>query len=107
MPTYQPKVSTKHKDYPCRKCGKKETEVGSSNMFITGIDENNAAITKQAVMRPICRDCYCLQDPEHYVCKPKNPAAVALGSIKSEKKAEASRLNGKKGGRPRKEPTFD
>lgn len=31
--------------------------------------------------------------------KPKNPAAVALGSIKSEKKAEASRINGKKGGR--------
>ena len=31
----------------------------------------------------------------------KNPAAVALGSIKSKKKAKASRLNGKKGGRPR------
>lgn len=31
----------------------------------------------------------------------KNPAAVALGSIKSEKKAEASRQNGKKGGRPK------
>lgn len=32
----------------------------------------------------------------------KNPAAVALGSIKSEKKAKASRENGKKGGRPKK-----
>lgn len=32
----------------------------------------------------------------------KNPAAVALGSIKSKKKAKASRENGKKGGRPRK-----
>lgn len=32
----------------------------------------------------------------------KNPAAVALGSIKSEKKAKSSRLNGKKGGRPKK-----
>ncbi len=31
----------------------------------------------------------------------KNPAAVSLGSIKTEKKAEASRLNGKKGGRPK------
>jgi hypothetical protein len=33
--------------------------------------------------------------------KHKNPAAVALGSIKTEKKAEAARKNGKKGGRPK------
>lgn len=32
--------------------------------------------------------------------KKKNPAAVALGKIKSKKKAIASRENGKKGGRP-------
>lgn len=32
----------------------------------------------------------------------KNKYAVALGSIKSEKKAKASRENGKKGGRPKK-----
>jgi hypothetical protein len=32
--------------------------------------------------------------------KIKNPAAVALGSIKSKKKARAARENGKKGGRP-------
>lgn len=32
----------------------------------------------------------------------RHPAAVALGSIKSEKKAKASRENGKKGGRPKK-----
>ncbi len=34
--------------------------------------------------------------------KIKNPAAVALGKIKSKKKAAASRRNGKKGGRPKK-----
>jgi hypothetical protein len=32
----------------------------------------------------------------------KNPAAVAMGSIKTEKKAISSRENGKKGGRPKK-----
>lgn len=32
----------------------------------------------------------------------KNPFAVALGSIKSDKKAKSSRENGKKGGRPKK-----
>lgn len=35
--------------------------------------------------------------------KPKNPHAVAMGRMKSEKKAEASRRNGRLGGRPRKE----
>lgn len=33
--------------------------------------------------------------------KEKNPHAVALGSIKSPKKAKASRENGKKGGKPK------
>ena len=32
----------------------------------------------------------------------KNPAAVALGRMKTEKKAASSRLNGKLGGRPKK-----
>ena len=32
---------------------------------------------------------------------PKNPAAVALGKIRTKKKAASSRKNGKKGGRPK------
>lgn len=32
----------------------------------------------------------------------KNPAAQALGRIKTEKKAAAARENGKRGGRPKK-----
>ena len=36
--------------------------------------------------------------------KPKNPHAVAMGRMKSKRKAEASRRNGKLGGRPRKTP---
>ena len=39
---------------------------------------------------------------------PKNPAAVALGRlggrVKSDRKAAAARLNGKRGGRPKKAP---
>lgn len=39
----------------------------------------------------------------------KNKAFVAsiMGSSKSDKKAESSRLNGKKGGRPKKPPTTE
>jgi len=33
--------------------------------------------------------------------KEKNPAAVALGSISTPRKAKAARQNGKHGGRPR------
>jgi len=53
----------------------------------------------------ICSDCkeHCaIEDEEPST---RNPAAVALGSIKSEKKAKASRENGKKGGRPKNTPS--
>jgi hypothetical protein len=43
--------------------------------------------------------------PRNAALKKKNPAAVALGSLGGQKrtkaKAQASRLNGLKGGRPR------
>lgn len=41
------------------------------------------------------------------IIKIKNPNAVALGSIKTKKKAKSSRINGKAGGRPRKKLSTD
>lgn len=37
----------------------------------------------------------------------KNPAAVALGKIRTKKKARSSRINGKKGGRPKSPPHIE
>lgn len=74
----------------------------------------NAYVTGEYV-QPVRKLClWCFHKQIHYwngkswVCEnchipEKNPAAVALGSIKSEKKAKSSRENGKKGGRPKKE----
>jgi len=70
MPTFQPKVSTRYRQYPCRVC---KIIKPDKDTFITGIDENNASITKYACQNPICRDCYCLSDPKHYVCEARPP----------------------------------
>ena len=53
-----------------------------------------------------CKECAGHGGGHYAGCSKRNPAAVALGALggrsKSKKKIEASRLNGKKGGRPKK-----
>lgn len=44
-------------------------------------------------------------DEVRYEMSPTKIAAAAMGSIRSDAKTRASRENGKKGGRPRKQPT--
>lgn len=43
-----------------------------------------------------------IEQDEEDATRAKNPAAVALGSITSKKKARTSRANGKLGGRPKR-----
>lgn len=50
--------------------------------------------------RTICKECKRHGGGHDENCSKRNPAAVALGSIKTEKKSAAARQNGKKGGRP-------
>lgn len=57
---------------------------------------NSNSDSSNHIMNVLCPHCSKL----HRI----NPAAL-LGSMKSEAKTRAARLNGKKGGRPRKEDT--
>lgn len=68
--------------FKCRKCGDmREAHKLSGWLY-----------SQSPATGTICRNC---------AEKEKNPAAVALGSIKSERKAQAARNNGKLGGRPK------
>jgi hypothetical protein len=78
-------------------------------VFVCGGNNN-------AIPRPIldkitketgCDDWEYIHIPRNELRKTegKNPAAVALGSISTDKKAAAVRENGKKGGRPPKHKT--
>jgi hypothetical protein len=78
-------------------CGPYEGE----KVTISGIDDQVITLDMEWEIRSRIFDFWSdLEATEkHFVFK--NEAAVALGSIRSEKKAKSSRENGKKGGRPK------
>jgi hypothetical protein len=54
MPSYQPKIKIGKYPDKCRKCKRKKP---LKDLIITGIDESNYAITRNATNNPICREC--------------------------------------------------
>jgi hypothetical protein len=54
MPTFQPKIRNIKSSDKCREC-KQKTD--PKDLIITGIDESNYSITKNACKNPICRKC--------------------------------------------------
>ena len=55
MPSYQPRMRISKIIDKCRVCNQK-TDL--KDLLITGLDESNYSITKNACNNPICRNCF-------------------------------------------------
>lgn len=80
----------------CPVCGRTATYTHNDEgdvVLVNRYDENDEPLTNCAHIH--------VDGSNFGFVLPKNPAAVALGSMKSEKKSDAARENGKRGGRPK------
>lgn len=85
----------------CSKCDERGM-IADSQFSAHSCDCGYHSIYERDLFEKVFPTLNHLMDYANMRFKEKNVMAQALGSIKTEKKAKASRENGKKGGRPKK-----
>lgn len=92
------------KNRECKRCGLLESTILANDVKCI-LDRRMGTVLEGVhdfTSQCGCSVKYCKHYESDFDKFIKNPAAVSLGSIKTNKKAKASRKNGKKGGRPKK-----